>query len=231
MRKIEKDRPLPDHTKLDYHECYAKIVLEELFPDQFTNLVLSDKPDLQDTQSNIGIEVTIAENSKTLEAENLYSKLPYVDEYIKIKNIERIKQCGATYENGILSSSGNDDFRLINQAINKKIKKLQEAEYHVLDEYQLFVFSSIFANDVMLKDELNYLLEREIVDYFKKIYILVPGALFCFNLMLRTYKVLEITSNKQYQQAQLARQMVEEGETDDKTRKANKRTLPGWGTI
>ena len=28
MVKIEKDRPLPRHTKLDYDECYAKIVLE-----------------------------------------------------------------------------------------------------------------------------------------------------------------------------------------------------------
>lgn len=217
MRKIQKDRPLPAHTKLDYHECYAKIVLEELFPDQFTNLVLSDKPDLQDTQSNIGIEVTIAEDSKTLEAEHLYSKLPYVDEHTKIAYIERIRQCGSTYRGGILSSSGKDDFRLINQAIDKKIKKLQEAGYHILNEYHLFIFSSIYAIDVMLKDELNYLLEREIVDYFKKIYILVPGALFCFNLMLRTYKVLKITSNKQYQQAQLVRQVVEEGETDDKT--------------
>ena len=35
MAKIEKDRPLPSHTKLDYDECYAKIVLEKFFPDQY----------------------------------------------------------------------------------------------------------------------------------------------------------------------------------------------------
>ena len=60
MAKIEKDRPLPSHTKLDYDECYAKIVLEKFFPDQYENLQISDKPDLRDISNNIGIEVTSA---------------------------------------------------------------------------------------------------------------------------------------------------------------------------
>lgn len=29
MPKIDRDKPLPPHTKLDYYECYAKIVLEK----------------------------------------------------------------------------------------------------------------------------------------------------------------------------------------------------------
>ena len=31
MLKIEKDKPLPSHTRLDYDECYAKIILEKFF--------------------------------------------------------------------------------------------------------------------------------------------------------------------------------------------------------
>ena len=31
---IDKNKPLPPHTKLDYWECYAKFVLEELLPEK-----------------------------------------------------------------------------------------------------------------------------------------------------------------------------------------------------
>lgn len=217
MGKLDINKPLPRHTKLDYYECYAKKVLEDLFPEQFINLKLSDKPDLQDVQNSIGVEVTIAEDSKTLEAESLYSQLWCGDECDRAKYIERIQQCGASYEKGILLSSGSDNFRLINRAIKSKVEKLIKAEYRALDEYQLFVFSSICANDIMLKNELDYLLERKITNYFRKIYILVPGALFYFNLRKRIYQVFSIDSNRQHQQAQTARQIVEKGEPDDRT--------------
>lgn len=94
MAKIEKDCPLPPHTKRDYNECYAKVVLESLYPEQFNGLVLADKPDLQSPSNNIGIEVTVAEKKETLEAENLYSQLPYTDFSEKQRKIERIRQCG-----------------------------------------------------------------------------------------------------------------------------------------
>ena len=100
MKKIEKDRPLPGHTKLDYYECYAKIVLEEFF--SYNNLLLDDKPDLQDIQNSIGIEVTTAEEPKMLEAENLYLKLIYADEdTIREKCINRMGQIGLTYKDGM----------------------------------------------------------------------------------------------------------------------------------
>lgn len=38
---------LPKHTKLDYHECYAKIVLEEICTNEFNELEISDKSDIQ----------------------------------------------------------------------------------------------------------------------------------------------------------------------------------------
>ena len=70
--KIDKNKPLPDHTKLDYDECCAKLILEELFPNRYHNLLLADKPDLQGT--NVGIEVTIANDSKMQEALNNWVK-------------------------------------------------------------------------------------------------------------------------------------------------------------
>lgn len=213
MQKIDKDRPLPHHTKFNYYECYAKIVLENLFPSSFGELLLQDKPDLQDIQNQIGIEVTISETSETMEAERLYSNLCNVDDLTQSRHIKRIEQCRAIYQGGILlDPNGSDDFTLINHTIDSKIKKLQKCGYDKFNEYQLFVFSSILVSEAMLNNELRYLVQREIVDYFKKIYIQIPGELLYFDLSKTTYKVFSVDTSKQFDWAIRARQMVEDGE-------------------
>ena len=214
MPKIDRDKPLPPHTKLDYYECYAKIVLEDLFPVFISELLLKDKPDLQDIRSQVGIEVTIAETSETIEAQRLYSTLHAVDDVTQSRNIERIEQCGAAYKGDILfGSNSSDDFALINHAVDSKIKKLQKGGYEKFSEYHLFIFSSILASETMLNDEFEYLGQREIADYFKKIYIQIPGELLYFDLIKSTYEVFNVDTNKQFDWAIKARQMVEDGES------------------
>lgn len=204
---VDPNKPLPAHTKLNYHECYAKIVLEDLFASTFSNLLLKDKPDLQDIQTQIGIEVTIAETPKTKESEKLYSTLPYVREETRLKNIGRIGQCGATYEHGILyGPNGVDDFTLINGRINVKAKKLHKGEYKEFSEYHLFIFSSIWASESMLKDELSYLNQKRLVDCFQKIDIQLPKKLLYFDLTQNSYKVFSIDGDKQFQWASEARE-------------------------
>ena len=214
MPKIDRDKPLPPHTKLDYYECYAKIVLEDLFPVFISELLLKDKPDLQDILSQVGNEVTVAEISENIEAQRLYSTLHAVDDVTQSRNIERMEQCGATYKSGILfGPNGSDEFILINRAIDSKIEKLQKGEYGKFSEYHLFIFSSILASETMLNDELEYLEQREIADYFKKIYIQIPGELLYFDLIKSTYEVFSVYTNKQFDWAIKARQMVEDGES------------------
>lgn len=215
MPKIDKDKPLPPHTKLDYYECYAKIVLEDLFPSAFSELLLKDKPDLQDIQNQVGIEVTIAETRETMETQRLYSTLHDADDITKLRKIERIEQCGAIYAEGILfGPNGTDDFILINHAINEKTKKLQKSEYGKFNEYHLFVFSSILASDDMLRDELNYLRQIEASKCFKRIYINVPEEVWCFDLIANTYAVFSIAADRQSGWAKRARKMVEDGEIE-----------------
>lgn len=213
MPKIDRNKPLLLHTKLNYYECYAKIVLEDLFPSFFSELLLKDKPDLQDIQTQIGVEVTIAKTPKTMEAERMYSTLHNVDDVTQSRNIERMEQCGATYKGGILfGPNGSDAFTLINCAIDGKIGKLQKGGYDGLSEYHLFIFSSILASETMLKDELEYLKQREIADYFKKIYIQIPEELIYFNLTKGICDVFNVDTSKQLDWAIKARQMVEDGE-------------------
>lgn len=97
MPKIDRDKPLPPHTKLDYYECYAKIVLEDLFPVFISELLLKDKPDLQDIRSQVGIEVTIAEISETIEAQRLYSTLVSAKKVAYVMHICECRKQTACY--------------------------------------------------------------------------------------------------------------------------------------
>lgn len=212
---IDKNKPLPPHTKLDYWECYAKIVLEEQFPEKFTNLILADKPDLQDSNRSIGVEVTRAENPKQIEAESLYSTLHYKNENKKAYDIERIEKLGARVHDGFMMGiTSNDSFEFINSAIDVKCKTLLKGGYKEFDKYHLFLFSPIYVVDYMLREELEYLLTKNIGDIYCTIYVLVPGGMYCFDLTTNEYKVFDIDSNMQHKQATKARQMVEEGEED-----------------
>ena len=65
MAIIEKDKPLPRHTRLDYDECYAKLVLEKFFPEEYQNLTISDRPDLRDEQHNIELKSHRPSHSKS----------------------------------------------------------------------------------------------------------------------------------------------------------------------
>ncbi len=69
----------------------------------------------------------------------------------------------------------------------------------------------------MLQDELAFLQNIQVKKYFKNIYVSGSGELYFFNFEKITYERFAIDSNVQSQYAIQARQMVEEGEKDDKT--------------
>ena len=93
-------KPLPNHTKVNYDEVFAKLLLEEIFSEEFKNLKISDKPDLHDLDSGIGIEVTRSWNKKDVKNSAIYKcirqekdekeKQPMID---KINTSYKRKSC------------------------------------------------------------------------------------------------------------------------------------------
>ena len=61
---------------------------------------------------------------------------------------------------------------------------------------------------------MEHLIAEDVVKFYRVIYVLVPGGMYCFDLSTNEYKVFDIDSNMQHKQATKARQMVEEGEED-----------------
>lgn len=210
---MNNDKPLPDHTRLDYYECYAKIVLESIFSGQF-DLEIMDKPDLQDIRKSIGIEVTQGRNPKQQEIESLYSKLPYVQDSAAEKMRKQIEKRGGKLCGGILGGiSESDDFGYSVNAFEAKLNKINNGKYRSLKRYDLFVFddcldmtpngSVIQSNELVMQKKQNGAAVR-----FQNVYICTPDIF--WHLDLENQKIEKFdTGSRQFDWALQARKMVE----------------------
>lgn len=204
--------PLPKHTKVDYYECYSKIVLEELYSNEFHNLQILDKPDLQSTDGQYGVEVTIAKDKDQLKAESLYSDISYKRIRNAEKASEEIVKCGCNLEGGILSGKpGTDSFDLILEAFNNKLNKLNGNNYRFFKQNYLFIHSNIYAVEKMIMNAIKDMRQRQLskVRKFYKVYVLVPGYCYSLNLDVGIYEIYTIKSELQALQANKAREFVE----------------------
>ncbi|UVX34360.1 MAG: hypothetical protein [Bacteriophage sp.] len=203
--------PLPELLKTKYYECYAKIVLEELYQEEFIDLKLEDKPDLQMENGQRGIEVVISEDKKNLEAESLYSKIECNKIRNKEKAIEKIEKLGNIYKDGILSSSSKVSFKFIFESFNDKIDKLNGGGYDDFAWNYLFIFSSIIADNRMIKEAIREMkqIQSSKERKFYKVLVLVPGYLYCLDLYNDCYEIKPIDSKIQFNQSGRARVLAE----------------------
>ena len=211
--KIDKEKPLPDHTKLDYEECCAKMILEEFFPDRYHDLLMADKPDLQG--SDVGIEVTIASDQNMQEALSNWIKACSC-ENIKVREscIDRMAQLGVNFTGKVQAWPGiNPSFEPSGKAIEKKIKKLKNGNYKLFPRYELFVFTDTWYHETVIEDAKRYIFRSKVRDCFKTIYILSEGTdLHVFETDLGLHYNKKMDVSKQSALNIRARRMVEEAE-------------------
>lgn len=210
--KIDKTKPLPDHTKLNYDECCAKLVLEELFPEKYHDLLISDKPDLQGL--NVGIEVTNADNEEHREALKLWYTMPYVDDNKKSRNIARMAQLGVKYTGGIqLWPSFSPKFDAVQQTILNKRQKLNNGNYKLFNRNELFVFTDTWFTDEVIAKAKDFLFTENTTGDFQVIYVLSQGVnLHIFDVLTRSYRYIQIDTSEQSNRNIRARQMIENAE-------------------
>lgn len=216
---IDPNKPLPSNTIYKWHECFAKVMLEFALPNDFNNLKIKDKPDLQNIELNLGIEVTTAENKKDLEMERLYTYLEYdlIRDKQKVKN--KIEHLGGSISNGILVHPVRyRDLDSIKNSILEKLNKLNGNGYQIFEHNYIFITES----DMILENECAGLLDEYIELQnnfrikFEKVYIYqYGGKLFEFNMVDRNYNIYTLNSNETYQIGYDARKIVEEREKNN----------------
>lgn len=219
------DRPLPDHTKINYDECFAKLVLEALFPDVYVDLQIADKPDLQDHVNDIGIEVTSAIPQKIREALKLWYTMPYIESNQKRnRNKERMRQLGVEYAGGVQAWPGEDyssvdviksPFNAVIKAFDKKVRKLNSSSYTNMKRYDLYVESQLWAWPDIMPNVLEHILKyNNGKKRFTFVYLYCVDAICIFDLMNQIYKIIE-TKDKLRNVGIEARRIVESGEVNE----------------
>ena len=213
---INPNKPLPSNTIYKWHECFAKVMLEYVLPNEFNDLKIKDKPDLQNIKLNLGIEVTTAEDKKDLEMESLYTYLEYdlIKDKQKVKN--KIEQLGGSISKGILIHPVR--YRNLDNIKNSILEKLNKLNGN---GYQIFAHNHIFITewDMILEKECAELLDEYIELQnnfrikFEKIYIYqYGGKLFEFDMINRNHNAYTLSLNETYQIRFNARKMAEERE-------------------
>lgn len=210
---IDPNLPLPNNTKVRYNECLAKIILESLFKDEFSNLdIVCERPDLQNEELSVGVEVTISENDKQKEAESLYSKLEYGLARNSKNAIRQIEKLGASYDNGVLHGiSDTDSFERILISFKNKLENMNRGNFHIFEKNYLLIHSSIYATNEMINNAIGKMCEMQenVSQYFNKVYIVVPYYLYVCNLICKSSDIINI-NDLQFDFAISARKMVED---------------------
>lgn len=232
--KINRNEPLPSHTKWKMDECYAKVVLENFFPERYSDLKIADKPDLRDEKRRVGIEVTSSIPQKERELSRLWSQTVCMEEsQKKARNIERMEQLNMhytggvqvwpakTYRTDVIGERPSGDFLI---AVDEKIKKLNGGQYEDQSRYDLFVHSEIYVWPDQLGVWMQKLLE-ELLDKNQQprryvyVYLLGLRALHIWNLEDKSFVV--IPRDKDFWKYEwTARELVierEEREEDEQT--------------
>lgn len=208
---IDSKKPLPSNTIYNYDECFAKLLLEQQLPDIFKDLELMDKPDLQNINLDLGIEVTTAIEKNDLELDKLYIGLEYNLVNDRKSVIKKIESLGGKIHNGILVHPGRSrNLCNIEKCICNKLKKLNDKDYKKFSKNYLFMTDQ----NIILEQECpdlfnNYKLLQEGYEYqYQRIYIYrLGGELFEFDFVSNKYNIYEVSNV--YEISIKARQMVE----------------------
>ena len=137
-----------------FNEYFAKVILENCFPNKFQNIEVSDKPDLRYNGNKIGIEVAYCMPKDIAEAFNCIKRYELAAD-IPETTLKKSKRAGITIdEQGILWDQGSyadnmaiekTPIRYFLDMVRQKVERLNSktADYTEMESYELFINSSI----------------------------------------------------------------------------------------
>ncbi|MBQ9469562.1 MAG: hypothetical protein IJU72_01265 [Bacteroidales bacterium] len=131
-----------------FFERYASISLRELLGPRFAHLQNHDRPDLQDAEQGIGIEVTRAIAENRLTAELLVNDVAADTVFdINTDDLQSIRRYGYAYGlhgGGYVGAHEYDYWALalpLRRILASKVRKVADGFYGTYREFGLYVFS------------------------------------------------------------------------------------------
>lgn len=162
-------------------EYYAKVLLEQCFPNRFFDLVIEDKPDLRDKLHTFGIEVSNAEPQRFLKNDSDWRKvLRSRNEQERKKNIAKFEKSGLKFQERLQDMGGAYTRELVSSikaVFDKKLKKLQNDDFNKFNQNGLIILTetSFGSEDLdypnQPEDYLDYMVNKNKKEKYKFDYV------------------------------------------------------------
>ena len=188
-----------------FFERYAKVTLATLLGEPYAHLVNRDRPDLQDEDGGLGIEVTraIRENKNVNNA--LVNEMAGKDvKEVNADDLRHIKQTGYAYGLGDGSIVGRNEYEYwslalpLKRILEIKMDKVNNGFYGDFREFDLFVFTKEDLDIAQVKQTIAFMQEKQAFQnrMYSRLFVSQIQTLFDCDLFTGQYRKIKVNKEQ-----------------------------------
>lgn len=188
-----------------FFERYAMVSLTTLLGEHYAHLVNRDRPDLQDEEQGIGIEVTRAIRENKNVANALVNEMAGEDiKEVNAEDLRHINQSGYAYGLGDGSIIGRNEYEFwslalpLKRILEIKMNKVNDGFYGDFDEFGLFVFTKEDLDIDQIKQTIAFMMEKQAYQnrLYSRLFLSQIQALFDCDLETGRYRKIKISEEQ-----------------------------------
>ena len=196
-----------------FFERYAMVSLATLLGEHYAHLVNRDRPDLQDEEQSIGIEVTRAIRENKNVANALVNEMAGEDiKEVNAEDLRHINQSGYAYGLGDGTLVGRNEYEFwslalpLKRILEIKMDKVNNGFYGDFDEFGLFVFTKEDLDLDQVKQTIAFMMEKQAYQnrFYSRLFLSQIQTLFDCDLetgQCKKYKVSRDQRRQFYDEA------------------------------
>ena len=188
-----------------FFERYAMISLATLLGEHYAHLVNRDRPDLQDEDQGIGIEVTRAIRESKNVANALVNEMAGEDiKEVNAEDLRHINQSGYAYGLGDGSIIGRNEYEFwslalpLKRILEIKMNKVNDGFYGDFHEFGLFVFTKEDLDLDQIKQTIAFMMEKQAYQnrLYSRLFISQIQTMFDCDLETGRYRKIKINEEQ-----------------------------------
>ena len=184
-----------------FFERYAMVSLATLLGDPYAHLVNRDRPDLQDEEGGIGIEVTRAIRENKNVANALVNEMAGMDvKEVNADDLRHINQTGYAYGLGDGNIVGRNEYEYwslalpLKRILEIKMDKVNNGFYGDFNEFDLFVFTKEDLDIDQIKQTIAFMQEKQAFQnrLYSRLFVSQIQTLFDCDLLTGRYQKIKV---------------------------------------
>ena len=188
-----------------FFERYAMVSLASLLGEHYAHLVNRDRPDLQDEEQSLGIEVTRAIRENKNVANALVNEMAGEDvKEVNAEDLRHINQSGYAYGLGDGSIIGRNEYEFwslalpLKRILEIKMDKVNNGFYGDFHEFGLFVFTKEDLDLDQIKQTIAFMMEKQAYQnrLYSRLFISQIQSLFDCDLETGHYRKIKISQEQ-----------------------------------